>query len=93
MGSAGGKAGWAGATHSQLSGSAGDVVQARDVHGGIHFHASAESARLAPRQLPGDVRGFVNRIQDLERLDALALGGELGSAASVLVLAGTAGVG
>lgn len=93
VGSAGGEAGWAGATHSQLSGSAGDVVQARDVHGGIHFHASAELARLTPRQLPGDVRVFVNRVHDLGRLDALALGGELGPAASVLVVAGTAGVG
>jgi hypothetical protein len=62
------------------------------VHGGIHFHDSGARARVVPRQLPGDIRGFVDRVEDVRRLDALS-GAGIGSAASVLVIAGTAGVG
>jgi len=52
-------------------------------------------AAPAPRQLPADVRGFVNRQAELQRLDAvLSAGDEAGSTAScVCVVAGTAGVG
>lgn len=80
------------ATRSSLSGTAGDVVQARDVSGGVHFHGQSELLGPVPRQLPGDVRGFVNRLADLERLDALLANGETGALA-VCVIAGTAGVG
>ncbi|MFF2845642.1 ATP-binding protein [Streptomyces sp. NPDC058001] len=52
----------------------------------MHFH-SAQAAVPVPQQLPGNVRGFVNRTVDLEGLDA-ALG-----SVPVLVIAGTAGVG
>lgn len=83
-----------GATHSDLSGSAGDVVQARDVTGGIHFHGSGRESAPVPAQLPGDVRGFVNRTADLARLDAvLGDGVDQPGSASVCVIAGTAGVG
>lgn len=87
--------GESGATHSDLSGRAGDVVQARDIAGGIHFHGRGQSGSSSvPRQLPGDVRGFVNRVADLERLDAvLAVEGGGPGTASVCVIAGTAGVG
>lgn len=81
-----------GSTSSHLSGSAADVVQARDVHGGIHFHAVADGPRPSsiPRQLPGNVRGLVNRVGELEQLDTvLTPEGEV----SVVVIAGTAGVG
>ncbi|WP_147404348.1 ATP-binding protein [Nocardia panacis] len=86
-------------TRSDLSGSAADVVQARDVAGGIHFHstgregASGESAPV-PAQLPADVRGFVNRIADIEHMDRV-LEQEEGSPgpAGVCVVTGTAGVG
>jgi tetratricopeptide (TPR) repeat protein len=44
--------------------------------------------------LPGDVRGFVNRLSDLERLDeALAVDEPRSTAASTCVIVGTAGVG
>jgi tetratricopeptide (TPR) repeat protein len=82
-------------THSQLSGSAADVVQARDVTGGVHFHQDHrhDPARI-PRQLPGDVRGFVNRTAELDRLDAvLPQAGDQSHAVAVLVIDGTAGVG
>lgn len=84
---------------SRISDVSGRAVQARDVGGGIHFHDhEPEPARApVPRQLPADVRGFVNRAGELEVLSAHlhSTGGEAaGRAESVLhVIAGTAGVG
>ncbi|MBE1489019.1 ATP-binding protein [Plantactinospora soyae] len=79
---------------SELTGPA-DLVQARDVHGGVHFHGSErEASEPPPRQLPGDVRGFVNRLDELSVLD-LVLTDEQGNAPdlTLFVIAGTAGVG
>ncbi|MFG2227471.1 ATP-binding protein [Streptomyces sp. NPDC048644] len=83
-----------------MSGSADGVVQAGQVSGGVHFHGhggdqSAERPEARkPRQLPGDVRGFVNRTEELERLNA-ALTGDGGEplVVSICVIAGTAGAG
>ncbi|MFJ5681959.1 ATP-binding protein [Streptomyces sp. NPDC093099] len=67
--------------------------------GGIHFHdhaAEAEdsSTHTTPRQLPADVRGFVNRTHELDELNAV-LADEDGQplVISVCVIAGTAGAG
>jgi tetratricopeptide (TPR) repeat protein len=81
-------------THSELSGSAGNVVQARDVSGGVHFHSQAHAPGPRPAQLPGDVRGFVNRVHELDELDAALLNqaAEPGLLC-VAVIVGTAGVG
>ncbi|WP_349876351.1 NB-ARC domain-containing protein [Micromonospora sp. HUAS YX12] len=76
---------------SELSGPA-DLVQARDVYGAVHFHSgNPHPADPPPRQLPGDVRGFVNRVKELRALDRLL--GDDAVAASLVVLTGTAGVG
>lgn len=81
-------------SRSDLSGTARDVIQARSVSGGVHFHGDAPRATLTPRQLPRDVRGFVNRLSDIDRLDALLMSDDDESEeASVCVIAGTAGVG
>ncbi|GAA1636848.1 ATP-binding protein [Actinoplanes couchii] len=73
---------------SRLSGPA-DLVQARDVYGGVHFHQDQQSGDPRPRQLPGAVHGFVNRASELRRLSQ-----PLGEESGVLwVLTGTAGVG
>ncbi|MFF3226128.1 ATP-binding protein [Nocardia suismassiliense] len=86
-----------GGTRSDLSGSAGDVVQARDIAGGIHFHSPGGdriSGESVPAQLPADVRGFVNRVTDLKRMDdVLADTGNHPRTPRVCVLTGTAGVG
>jgi len=63
-------------SYSHLMGSASDVVQARDVRGGIHFHGTTGSGMPVPAQLPGNVHGFVNRAEDIEVLDRLMSGSE-----------------
>ncbi|MGW8551347.1 tetratricopeptide repeat protein [Streptomyces tubercidicus] len=98
-------------THSELSGSATDVVQARDISGGIHFHHDDHTGRARndppmPRQLPSDVWGFVNRSEELRRLNEVLSdesgAGDTGDAnnegdgplvVSICIVAGTAGVG
>lgn len=81
-------------THSDLAGSARDVVQARDVTGGVHFHRNDEQNGPTPRQLPGDVRGFVNRSREIEQLNAVLVDSRGDSVlGSVWVIVGTAGVG
>jgi tetratricopeptide (TPR) repeat protein len=81
-------------TRSEMSGSAENVVQARDVSGGIHFHTPSPSAGPKPRQLPADVRGFVNRDTELTRLSSMLFrrAADDGTVA-VIVVTGTAGVG
>ncbi|MFC4050462.1 ATP-binding protein [Actinomadura syzygii] len=81
---------------STMSGRAGDVVQARDIRGDIHFHYG-RGTHSAPWQLPRGVRVFVNRLDDMERLDELVAarrtGLRTGAGTVVYVIAGTAGVG
>ncbi len=86
-----------GGVWSDLSGSAHDVVQAGQVLGGVHFHGPAP-VRVevpVPRQLPGDVSGFVGRTVELAELAELLPenGGHRVESVSVVVIAGTAGVG
>ncbi|MFJ4923482.1 ATP-binding protein [Streptomyces sp. NPDC088725] len=90
-----------GTTHNELSGTASsrDIVQAGQVHGGIHFHEQpvkdpGELPGPTPRQLPSDVHGFVNRSHELDQLNAV-VAGEDGAplVISVCVIAGTAGAG
>lgn len=67
--------------------------------GGVHFHEHGtsdgdSSTSPTPRQLPADVRGFVNRTDELDQLNAV-LADEEGDplVISVCVIAGTAGAG
>ena len=79
---------------NQFGGSGGDVVQARDVQGGVHFHGFVPAFSVTPRQLPGGIRGFVNRRAELERLDDFAENLQREPfGAAVAVITGTAGVG
>src|SRR5262249_36843268 len=77
---------------------AGDVVQTRDVQGGIHLHIGQPTPAVfsvVPRQLPGDVQAFVNRERELAELGAATGAGHGGTAGgvAVLVITGSAGVG
>jgi hypothetical protein len=82
------------ATHhvNRLEGAGpGGVVPARDVHGGVHFHRPEATFTVTPSQLPGDVRGFVNRHTELATLTNV--GAEQHDdplAVSVTVITGTA---
>ncbi|MBO8191923.1 tetratricopeptide repeat protein [Streptomyces oryzae] len=84
-------------THNDLSGSASSVVQAGQVSGDLHVHAAALAPAPRPAQLPGDVRGFVNRAAELRALDGLLddpPGAHQDSEAlRIAVVVGTAGVG
>jgi tetratricopeptide (TPR) repeat protein len=82
---------------------AGDVVQARDVSGGVHFHAGSsgtQDPQIIPRQLPAEVSAFVNRRPELRTLTRLIASRTNRQAsvrpstlAVVVVLTGSAGVG
>ncbi|MFB7273553.1 tetratricopeptide repeat protein [Streptomyces sp. NPDC056244] len=92
-GAASGHKSGAGTSSHFSGGSAHAIVQGRDITGGVHFHVGQTPVPV-PQQLPGDVRGFVNRTTDLERLDAeLDLDGDGAGSVPVRVIAGTAGVG
>ncbi|MFI7242681.1 ATP-binding protein [Streptomyces qinglanensis] len=84
---------------NDLSGSARNVVQAGQVSGDVHVHTAALAPAPRPAQLPGDVRGFVNRSDELSALDGLLdarTGSHQDSDSDVLriaVVVGTAGVG
>lgn len=84
-----------GGSYAEMSGLAGDVVQARNVSGGVNFFRVAESSEPSiPHQLPADVRGFVDRANDLERLDIILTSGQDDSRGSApCLIVGTAGVG
>ena len=79
---------------NDLTGTGSEVVQARDVSGGIHFHGSVIPVGGIPHQLPPDIRGFVNRTDDMGHLDAILAPSESDAHEfGVCVVVGTAGVG
>ena len=81
-------------TRSWMAGTARDMMQARDVHGSVNFLRTGPPGQPVPRQLPGDVRGFVGREPELERLDHLLAGGGVQpNAVGITIISGTAGVG
>lgn len=81
-----------GGTRNALSGSADNIVQAREIQGGVHVHQPRASALPAPRQLPADVTFFTGRDAELARLDALLDRSEP-AAVVISAIAGTAGMG
>ena len=83
-------------TSSSITGQAGDVVQARDITGGIHFHAPAPAERATvesrvPRQLPNDVCTLIGRDPEIARL--LSKTGPGTDHTGLLAIVGTPGVG
>ncbi|MFF5472394.1 ATP-binding protein [Streptomyces achromogenes] len=87
-----------GTTANAVGGNAvlhGPSVQARDIHGGVHFHPPAETSRPrppVPRQLPPVTARFMDREADRAALDALRAQ-HPAHAAQVVVVSGLAGVG
>ncbi|WP_255947730.1 ATP-binding protein [Streptomyces odontomachi] len=87
-----------GSVHNRMSGSARNVVQARDISGGVHFHhadaAPVPSAAPPPRQLPAGIAHFVNRSAEFRGL-ASALSAAHGTSSRIptVVITGAPGVG
>ncbi|WP_155058331.1 tetratricopeptide repeat protein [Streptomyces blattellae] len=86
------------ATANVISGSSvlhGPSVQARDIHGGIHFHQPSPTPRPGlpvPRQLPPVTARFIDREADRRALNALHAR-RPAHAPQILVVSGLAGVG
>ncbi|MET7679187.1 tetratricopeptide repeat protein [Streptomyces sp. NPDC005423] len=86
------------ATTNAISGHSvlhGPTVQARDIHGGIHFHppSPASPSRVpVPRQLPPVTARFIDREADRLALDTLRAQ-RPAHAPQVVVVSGLAGVG
>jgi hypothetical protein len=82
---------------SSLSGGAGDVVRARGISGGVHFHAASPGrAARGPRHLLPDTALFTGRDREMDEL--LALAGQAGSgawpgAAVISAIDGMGGIG
>jgi hypothetical protein len=79
-------------SHLEFSGVAHNVLQAHTISGGVHYHhEEPATVTPTPRQLPGDVKGFINRLAALGRLDAMSSGGVKKSrAAPTIMIVGTA---
>ncbi|WP_204367490.1 ATP-binding protein [Nocardiopsis valliformis] len=73
------------------------MIQARDIGGDVHFHNPALVSALRPAQLPGELRGFVNRTDEVRSLDSLlddaSTPVQSGGALRIALVVGTAGVG
>ena len=75
----------------------GNVVQARDVSGGITINVPPEARgpapQLTPRQLPADVGAFINRQAEVRALTRFVSPRQGGGISAVVVVTGSAGVG
>jgi tetratricopeptide (TPR) repeat protein len=79
---------------NKVNGDARDVVQARDVHGGVNLVQFGQPELPVPRQLPHDVRGLVGREEQLRWLDRMVrLGPDEESPPTISVISGMAGTG
>lgn len=75
---------------------AGNVLQARDVEGGVHIYShfgKHDDMHPLPRQLPADVFGFVDRAKEIARLEQLTSTGDSRKPHPVVAIVGSAGVG
>ncbi|MGH3624351.1 MAG: ATP-binding protein [Sciscionella sp.] len=84
-----------GEVDNQVTGGAGQVVQARDVSGDIHVHGAAPSAFPRPQQLPREITHFTGRDAELGKLDTLLGNAGSGRSSTVVIsaIAGAAGIG
>jgi NB-ARC domain len=82
-------------THNDMSGGAHHVVQARDIHGGVHIQQPRASYSLVPRLLPPEITHFTGRAAELVELDALLVAASSRQPAAIVIsaIAGTAGMG
>lgn len=78
--------------HNTVPGSAGTVVQAGSIDGGVHLHPAPAPELPVPRQLPVLPDGFAGRSAQLGELDRL-LAGDRAGAVVISAIDGAAGIG
>jgi tetratricopeptide (TPR) repeat protein len=78
--------------HNTVPGSAGTVVQAGSIDGGVHLYPAPSPELPVPRQLPVLPDGFAGRSAQLDELDGL-LAGERTEAVVISAIDGAAGIG
>lgn len=81
-----------GDTRNEAAGIATNVIQAREISGGVHIHHHGNTITVIPRQLPRDIAHFTDRTPQLSWLDTW-LDPASDHAALVHVIAGAGGVG
>jgi tetratricopeptide (TPR) repeat protein len=82
-------------TTNDLSGTAGAVIQAGSIVGGVHLH-SVQAGSAPPHELPPDIHQFTDRIEHLAEMDLLLAsieGTPVTAAVLISAVSGTAGVG
>lgn len=79
---------------SNNASAAENVVQAQNVHGGVHIHSDSTPVRhVVPHQLPAAMRHFVNRTVEQDALTTLLNGADHESTVLISTVDGLAGVG
>lgn len=82
-------------TTNDLSGTAGAVIQAGSIVGGVHLHP-VQPGSAPPHELPPDIHQFTDRIEHLAEMDLLLAsieGTPVTAAVLISAVSGTAGVG
>jgi tetratricopeptide (TPR) repeat protein len=80
-------------SHNQVTATANNIFQARDIQGGIQLYLPRTTAAPKPRMLPPDMTLFTGREAELDQLDALLATNSQSSAVVISAIAGTAGMG
>lgn len=82
-------------SHNDFPGTADNVVQARQILGGVHFHTGRPAPATAPRQLPPRPTHFTGRTAELARLESLLAASDAHDPATlpITALVGAPGVG
>ncbi|MFC7344446.1 ATP-binding protein [Saccharopolyspora griseoalba] len=80
-----------GEARNEFAGTAGNVVQAGHISGGVHFHQPARPGVPVPRQLPARIAHFTDRTGPLARLDSWL--DDAGDHAAAGLVVGSGGIG
>ncbi|MEU7787350.1 tetratricopeptide repeat protein [Amycolatopsis sp. NPDC049159] len=76
-----------------VTGTAGAVVQANSIRGGVHWHVDTPVELPKPRQLPASTRDFVGRAAQLDELNNVLVEDDRPGTVVVSAIDGTAGIG
>lgn len=80
-------------TNAATGVTAGSILQAGAIHGGVHIHHAAASAVAVPRELRPAPAHFTGRDRELAELDRIAAAGRERDGPAIAVISGPGGVG